>query len=160
MAIAAINTAATVNYVSKLDPMYKEDGKHLPGATIWKLGAMTSFIEAEIAAVGTKYDFGNTNTEGMSEDDIAKNVNISIDVQAMSIEAVRLCLRGWDNYNDHAGNAVAFKTQKTSIKNKIYTVVHNDILEGIPKDVIIELYSEIQKIGVVTKEQRKNSVTG
>jgi len=155
--ITAINTAATSKFVSTLDSGYSKDGNHSPESTVWELGAMDSYIQAHISSKSTSYSLNkDVSVENLTEENASQNVKIDVDFQGMVIEACRLCLRGWLNFKDHQGNDIPFKTRKTSIRGRMYDAVDPDLLARINKDVLTELYAEIQRISDLTEEEVKN----
>ncbi len=154
--IPALQISATADYVCKSDNR-TPDGKPLEGATVWHLGAMDSYIESHLASKGTSYEISNPDGEDLTkytQDELNKFVKVHVDVHMMAIECVRLCVRGWDNFSE------PFKTVKADIKGRKYNCIPADIISKIPKDIIIELYGEIQRISAFTADELKNSAAG
>lgn len=161
MGIIALNTAATEKYVSTLDSGYNKDGEHSPEATYWELGAMDSYIQSYVSGRSTSYKLKTgVDASKISESDVTDNVDISVDINGMAIDTCRLCLRGWENFKDTAGNDIEFKTRTVIIKDRKYQAVDPDCLSLVPKDVIMELYERINTISSLTEKQVKNSVKG
>lgn len=164
MAIKAINTAATKDYVSELDSGWREDGNHASDATVWKLGAMDSYIQAHVTKLSTSYnlkeDVDIESLQGKSEAELSKSVNYMVDAYTMAIEACRFCLKGWDNFVGPDGNPIEFKFKKTRLSGREYEAVDSDVLVQIPKDIILELYVEINDLSNLSEEEVKNSGKG
>lgn len=153
--VTAINTAATSKFVVSQDK--NKEGVPAPDATYWELGAMDSYIQAHISSKSTSYSLNkDASMEDLTEENASQNVKIDVDFQGMIIEACRLCLRGWSNFKDHLGNDIPFKTKKTNIKGRLYDAVDPDLLARISKDVLTELYAEINRISDLTEEEVKN----
>ncbi len=163
MAISCLNTSATEKYISQKDSARNADGTIGAGATVWHLGALDSYVEAQIATMGTSYDYSGLegmDTSKMTNEERGSRIKVNVDVYAMSIEAVRLCLKGWTNLKDGKGNDIEFKTVRSNIKGRFYEAVAPELMAMIPKDILIELYAEIQRISSLTETERKNSVAG
>lgn len=162
MAIRAINTAATKDYVSELDTAIDDNGKPLPEATIWKLGAMDSYIQAHANSKATSYSVkeGVDITALKGKDDVASSMEYSMDAHALFIETCRFCIRGWENFEGPDGTNIEFKTVKTNLRGRTYEVVDPDLLAMVPSDIIQELYVEIETMSNMSEEDSKNSATG
>lgn len=154
MAITALNVAATVDYVPTSDPNRGPGGTPVAGSTVFTLGAMDSYVDAHVASTGTSYDLNSEDTDAIAVGD--RNVKIKVDLNFMSIEAVRFCLRSWAGFKDAKGNDIPFKTRKTFLRGRAYDVVDPDCLGKIPRDVMTELYAKIIEISKLTAEQEKN----
>lgn len=160
MAIRAINTAATKDHVSALDPAYRKDGNHLPEATIFKLGAMDSYIKSHVQSKGTSFNIKDgadiESLKDKTEDEIKEQMVFTADAYAMAMQTVRFCLKGLVNFTGPNGKEVKFNTTKTRIGDKTYEVLSGDLLGMIPTEIILELYSEIDDLSNLSEEESKN----
>lgn len=160
MPISAINTSATKKYVSEYDDARDDKGNPTDDATVWEIGAVDSYVEAHATSkaskVSLKEGVNPEDLKGMAEAEQQSNVDYNVDVYTMAIEICRVCIKGWSNFKDHEGNEIEFKTKKTQIKGKMYEAVDSDTLAMIPKDVLVELYIEINKLSNLSEKQVKN----
>ncbi len=160
MAIRAINTEATKDFVSILDDARDENGEPTPEATVWKLHAMDSYIEAHVSSKATSYsikdDVDMSDLEGKSEDEIKKSMSYNVDTFTMAMDTCKYCLQGWDNFKGPDGKPLEYKSVKCSMRGRSYTVVDPDLLGKIPKDIILELYVEIVGMSRISEADEKN----
>lgn len=163
MALIAMTTADTVEYVSDRDPckrktkVFKDpevpskgfDMKTeiLEGATKFTLRPLDVFLMGHI------YDNASqlTGKEGSNE------IGINTRINQTNIDAVRHGLCGIVNFADKNGDQMSFKSQKTHVNGRPYEVVHDDILNTLGIKLIGELADEIKRISEVTPDEEKNS---
>lgn len=164
MSIQAINVEATKEYVSELDTARDKKGNPLPEATIWKLGAMDSYVDTHASSKATSYTLKEgvqaSSLKGKSNEEIGSSLEYSIDAYSIAMEACRYCLKGWSNFAGVKGKTIKFKSIKSNLKGRIYDTVDPNLLAMIPKDIILELYVEIVKISSLSEQETKNFVTG
>lgn len=160
MAIRAINTAATKNYVSELDTSVDEKGNPLPEATVWKLGAMDSYIQAHVTSKSTSYAVKEgidvSSLKGKDKEEVSNSMDYRIDAHAMFIEVCRFCIRGWENFEGVDGKPVKFKTVKTNLRGRMYDVVDSELLAQIPIEIMQELYVEVNNLSNLSDTDVKN----
>jgi hypothetical protein len=159
MAIAALNIAATVEYVSKFNDNYKSEGPQEPSATSFTLRALDSYMDAHVQSLSISYKTEipeGVDTSTITSKDLAKYVHRTTDIYAMMLETVRLCLKGWKNFKDTSGNDLEFKTIQENIKGRMYDVVHPDLMARIPQTIVQELYMQINMLSVFSETDRKN----
>ena len=165
MALIAMTTSDTVDYVSDLDPSKKrvkkpgkasETGGEAPdveevvieeGATTFKIRGLDVFL------MGYVYDNASTLSGKQGSDD----VGIHTRMNQTNIECVRHGLAGFTNFADAKGGQVAFKTQKAVVNGRAYDVVADAIMNMLGVRLVQELASEIKKISEVSKAEEKNS---
>lgn len=158
MALRAVSSAHTWEYVCKADPGHpdnikkaREDGSLAEGAdvpqpTIWELGSVASRVmawaEDETAEVR---DLAGSQTAAIRQNHTAR-------------ELVRTGLRGWRNFLDDEGNEVPVPQRKRrNIAGvDVACLPDNDGLDLVPLPVIRELADELRKGNVVTEDDRKN----
>jgi hypothetical protein len=163
MALLAMTTADTIDYVSDLDPSKvktevmndPEDstkGKKIvveikEGATSFKLRGLDVFL------MGLIYDNASTlsGKEGSTEYGIHTKVNQT------NIEAVRHGLIGFTNFADAKGNALLFKTQRAVVNGRPYDVVADEVMNTMGVRLIQELAQQIKNISEVTPAEEKKS---
>lgn len=163
MALIAMTTADTVDYVSDKDPSKKTNKVQrdpenpaagfdvtteiLPGATVFKVRPLDVFL------MGFIYDNASslTGREGSSE------IGIHTKVNQTNIEAVRHGLLGWENFTDAKGGAARFKTQRAVVNGRTYDVAHDDVMNSMGIQLIQELAAEVKRISEVTPAEEKNS---
>lgn len=164
VSITAINVEAVKDYVSEQDTAKDKKGNPLPEATIWKLGAMDSYIDAHASSKATSYTLKEgvqaSSLKGKSNEEIGSSLEYNIDAYSIAIEACRYCLKGWNNFAGVNGKTIKFKSIKSNLKGRIYDTVDPDLLAMIPKDIILELYVEIVKMSSLSEQEVKNSATG
>lgn len=160
MPIYAINTAATKDYISELDTSRDENGKPLPEATIFKLGAMDSYIKSHVQSKATSLNIKDgvdiETLKGKSEAEIRDQMEFTADAYTMALQTVRFCLKGWTNFIGPKGKPIEFKTSHTSMGGRTYKVVDADLLGMMPTEIILELYSEIDDLSNLSEEESKN----
>jgi len=161
MALIAMTTADTVEYVSDYDPAKKYAEPPLAGgivpivrpftvgsgATTFKLRGLDVFLNGYI------YD----NASQLSRREGDESVGIHTRVNQTNIEAVRHGLVGLDNFNDAKGAAVKFETQKAVVNGRVYDVVADTVMNKLGLRLIQELAAEIKRISEVSKAEEKNS---
>jgi hypothetical protein len=149
MALVAMTTHDTVDYVSDLDPAKtKENGKDViaEGATVFKLKPLDVFLMGHI------YD----NASVLRGAPGSQEVGIHTRVNQTNIETVRHGLAGLDNFADAKGNAIIFKTQKASVNGRPYDVVEDRIMNMLGVRLVAELADKVKSISEVTKAEEKN----
>jgi hypothetical protein len=161
MALKAMTTADTVEYVSDLDPakVYDEppaaDGAKPiertftvgPGATTFKLRPLDVFLNGYI------YD----NASQLSRKEGDESVGIHTRINQTNIEAVRHGLAGFTNFTDAKGGDVKFETQKAVVNGRPYEVVNDAVMNKLGLRLIQELAAKIKEISEVSKAEEKNS---
>lgn len=141
MAIQTLNLDAEWDYKSKYDP--DRDGEN---ATVFTLGTLSNRLLSYLQDKATT--FKGTNEE---------NVEASIMNASLAIEVVRYGLRGVKNLQDADGKAVEFATQRRNIHGMDVRAVAPQIVNVIPKAVIMELAEELQKRNELSESEAKNS---
>ena len=161
MALIAMTTSDTVDYVSDQDPSKKKvpqsakDPNAEPvmmtviedGATTFKLKPLDVFL------MGYIYDNASTLSGKQGTDE----VGIHTRMNQTNIECVRHGLAGFVNFADAKGNQVQFKTQKAVVNGRQYDVVSDEIMNMLGVRLVQELAGEIKKISEVSKAEEKNS---
>ena len=162
MALVAMTTADTVDYVSDLDPAKTK--KEVPldpakpegpkkeiiviaeGATTFKLKSLDVFLMGHI------YDSASVlrGVQGSEE------VGIHTRMNQTNIDAVRHGLGGFTNFSDASGNAIKFETQKAVVNGRPYDVVSDKVMNTLGIRLIQELASEIKKLSEVSASEEKN----
>ncbi len=140
MAIKALNLDAEWDFTSENDP---DKGKE--DATVWTLRTLSNRVLAYLQDRATSF----------SGDD-EKNVEARIMTNTMAIDIVRYGLVGVKNFSDEDGKEVAFSTTKKDIQGRKVTAVPYSFLEVIPKAVIMEMATELQKGNELDEEDVKN----
>jgi hypothetical protein len=136
MAIKGLTLSSVKNYVSTTDP---EKGSE--NETVFILKPLDSFATTFLFDSGV-----NLMSEG----------NGRIEVYRMNLEAVRIGLAGWKNFQDGEGNQLEFKTETLQICGKPYQALSQDLLKLMPFSLVRELAEEIRALGSVTEEEAKN----
>ena len=163
MALIAMTTSDTVDYVSDLDPCKVktfvdrdladpakgkvEQVEIKDGATVFKLRPLDVFL------MGYIYDTASTlsGKEGSSE------IGIHTRVNQTNIDAVRHGLVGLVNFTNPKGGQVNFKTQKAVVNGRSYEVAHDDIMNMMGVKLIQELAGKVKAISEVSAAEEKNS---
>ena len=163
MALVAMTTSDTVDYVSDLDPCKRKVKEYrdpedpskgfemkeelLPGATVFKLRPLDVFL------MGYIYDNASTlsGKEGSSE------IGIHTRVNQTNIDAVRHGLADFENFTDPKGGQVRFKTQKAVVNGRQYDVAHDDVMNMFGVKLIQELAAKVKEISEVSPSEEKNS---
>ena len=163
MALIAMTTADTIDYVSDLDPSKKktkiardisdpskgfiESWEIGEGATTFKLRGLDVFMMGKI------YDDASVlqGKEGSNEYGIQTKVNQT------NVEAVRHGLVGFKNFKNAKGDDVVFKTQVAVVNGRKYEVVADAIMNMMGVKLIQELAQQIKNISEVTPHEAKNS---
>lgn len=143
--IKALNVAATTTFIC-------EDDRKSVNPTKFHLKAMDGFIEAIVNSKMSKFDMSSVSANNPDAE-----VDFSIDPFAGAQTAVKYCLTGWEGFGDHKGDEIKFKSKKKTLSGMLYDTVDDDLMRLIPKDVVMELYSEIQRISTLSGEESKNS---
>ena len=160
MALIAMTTADTVDYVSDLDPAkiydkppaadgalpLKRTFKILPGATTFKLRPLDVFLMGHI------WDSASVLRGVQGSDE----VGIHTRVNQTNIDAVRHGLAGFDNFSDVHGNAIKFETQKAVVNGRPYEVASDAVVNKLGIRLIQELGAEIKKMSEVAAAEEKN----
>jgi len=156
MALIAMTTADTVDYVSDLDPakVYSvpEKGEKpkftvKPGATVFKLRSLDVFLKGHI------YDNASQMTGKSGSDE----VGIVTRVNQTNIETVRHGLAGIENFKDAKGADIPFSTQKAVVNGRNYDVVADGIMNKLGIRLVQELAAQIKDISEVKGDEEKNS---
>ena len=159
MAIAALNTAATEEYISVYDPLYVKEGEPNPQATRFTLQALDSYKDAHVKSLSVSYTMEvpeGVDKEKLTPKELTQYMRRKTDFFAVTHETVRLCLKGWVNFKDTAGNEIPFKTVQENIKGRMYQVVAPELIARLPQEIIEELYLKINMMSVFSETDRKN----
>ena len=159
MPITCLNTQATKEYVSHFDPLYRKDDAPDPKATVFSLRALDSYMEANIQSMSVSYKTtvpAGVDISTLTPDERNALTKRSTDIPGMCLEGVRLCLKGWKNFKDQAGNDIPFKTVQENIKGRVYDVIDPDLMKLIPQHIIQELYLQINMLSVFSGQEIKN----
>jgi hypothetical protein len=164
VALIAMTTADTVNYVSDMDPCKvttkvprdpvdaakgMEDVVTIKeGATVFKLRPLDVFL------MGYIYDNASTLSGKSGSDDIG----IHTRVNQTNIDCVRHGLADAVNFTDPKGGEVKMKTQKAIVNGRSYDVAHDDIMNMMGVKLIQELAEQVKKGSEVSPSETKNSV--
>ena len=157
--IAALNIAATVEYQSHFNPTYKEGEAPDPSATIFTLKALDSYMDAHVQSLSISYKTvipEGTDKSKLTSKDLGGFTERKAVMYMMFLETVRLCLKGWKNFKDTAGNDLEFKTIQENIKGRMYDVVAPELMARIPQNIVQELYMQINMLSVFSETDRKN----
>jgi hypothetical protein len=145
MAVKALDLARVWGFVSDDDPDKGDPSKE----TKWLLGALDATIMAHIQDKLTQF----------SPTGDGKSATAKIDFNAAAIRAVELALRGWTNFKDASGKDVPFETEETFIGGRKYEQVKREIVDRIPLDTIVDIYTEIKSANTLSETEAKNSDT-
>ncbi len=159
MAITALNIAATKEYATTFDPLYKADGPQDPNATSFTLRALDSYMDAHVQSLSISYKTAlpeGMDATKMTVKEIGAYTHRSTDIYGMFLETVRLCLKGWKNFKDSDGNELPFKTVQENIKGRMYDVVAPELMARLPQNIVQELYMQINMLSVFSETDRKN----
>lgn len=126
MAVRALDLNKTHRYVTKADRPSPEAEQ-----TVFILGTLSSRDIGRIKDMATSFRMGGETAE--------EGVDTKIERTKMNFEAVRLALKGWENFLDAEGNAVPFKSFNRDVNATSKDVVAPDLLDRIPLDVVNEL---------------------
>lgn len=158
MALRAVSSSQTWEYVSKSDPGHPDrieearvtgelkEGEAPPEPTVFELGSIPArvmaFIEDETAEVR---DLAGAATAAIKQNHTARML-------------VRVGLRGWRHFLDDEGNEISVpKRSKRNIGGvDMASLPDTDGLDLLPLPVIRELADELRKGNVVAEEDRKN----
>lgn len=141
MPIKVINLTDTLEYESQFDT-----AKGTDSATVFSLVPLPNRINAVLKDRATK--FTSSAGGGMVADFRANDVALDI---------VRFGLKGIKRLEDAKGKPVKFHTQEYNFNGTQYPVVHDDLLDVIPLDVLRELSAQINSMSVVPEQEEKNS---
>ena len=155
MALIAMTTADTIEYVSDLDPC-KTTSVPAPGekpvvtikdgATIFKLRSLDVFLK------GVIYDSASRLMRKSDSDE----VGIVTRVNQTNVEAVRHGLVGFSNFKNSKGGDVPFKTAKIFVNGRPYDVVDDVTMNALGIRLIQELALAIKDISEVKGDEEKN----
>jgi hypothetical protein len=164
MALIAMTTADTIDYVSIRDPSKKPVKKEVkaatpdeaaqfiddfeigPGATVFSLKPLDVFL------MGFIYDNASTLSGKQGTDE----VGIHTRVNQTNIECVRHGLAGFKNFTDAKGGQVTFKTQKAVVNGRTYDVAGDAVINMMGVRLIQELAAQIKSISEVSASEEKN----
>ena len=133
MSITALSLHETEDYIC-------EDDKKSKNPTVWKLGTYSHKIRAYLLSL--------MGTMGDKDPDFQKTFDASI-------EAVRLGLKGWENFLD--GNQKEIKFLADAITESNTGGVDESLLNRIPQNILIELAGALIQKNMVSGTERKNS---
>ena len=163
MALIAMATADTVDYVSDLDPCKvvtkaprdpADPAKGNVDVTTIAEGATTFGLRPlDVFLMGYIYDNASTLSGKQGSDDIG----IHTRVNQTNIDTVRHGLVGFTNFTDPKGGQVNMKTQKAVVNGRQYEVVHDDIMNIMGVRLISELATQVKTISEVSPAEEKNS---
>ncbi len=148
MALVGIDPGATREFVSKYDPARNEDGTPGECATIFRLRALTSREKAYVRDRVTKLIPDASSPQGATAD-------ININDQAWL--TARFGLDGWENFLDHDGNVIEFKTVSVNLQGTKIDVCKQSILGRLDLHIIKELAEDIDPDNELNEEDAKNS---
>lgn len=165
MAIIALSTADTVDFVSLSDPdaITKEIPKDLKDPTqgstkvveSWAVGATVFKLRAlDVYLMGHIYDNASslTGKQGTTE------VGIHTKVNQTNIDAVRFSLVSMpSNFLDKKGQPVRFKTKKAVVNGREYDVADEGVLNSLGLRLIAEMADKVREISEVAEPEIKNS---
>lgn len=166
MALIALTTADTVDFVSKQDSDYKVENVPVDpndpskgtkekvtigeGACVFKVRPLDVFLMGHI------YD-NASHLQGRQGSD---EVGIRTRVNQTNIDAVRFGLAMIpSNFRDKQGNAIRFKTQKAVVNSREYDVVADDVMSTLGLRLIAEMAERIKEISEVSAAEEKNSAS-
>jgi hypothetical protein len=163
MALVAMTTADTVDFVSNMDPCKKKtqvplDPENLElgtkeevtiedGASVFKIAPLEVFLMGHI------YDNASIlrGKQGDAE------IGIHTRINQTNIDAVRFGLRGIpDNFRDKHGKQIRFETEKETINGRQYQVVKSHVLDKLGIVLIQEMSQVIRDISSVSGVEEKN----
>lgn len=146
MPIKAVDLTRTKRFISQYDDA-SEEGK----ATVWLLGTLSS------RDVGRIRDSVTSIKLNTAEGSDPNEVETHIERTKMNFEAVRVGLKGWENFIGPDGNSIPFKTIKRDVGGTRRDVVADELLDMIPLDVVNELADEILQGNLLSEEEAGNS---
>jgi len=126
----------------------------------WYIRPMPTRVVAHLRDSGTQYDSQvSTSKEGL-EGEEGQSLNLASSFRVLAnkvvIDTVRFGLAKVEKFFDGAGNEIGFEPVKQRVGGVEYLAVPDKILDSIPLEVMRELCEEINKLGEVTEEERKN----
>jgi len=139
-----INAAETVEYISK----YETDKEN---PTVWILGLIDQQTRDRIDDMSTSYEVDPK----AGEEGKAKAV---FHFNRARTELVRAGLKGFRGFIDpKTGQEIEFKTMPTHKFGGVRQILHDEILNRIPRDVLKELADKIDALNKMTGQEEKNS---
>lgn len=162
MALIAMTTADTIEFVSDKDPaktkvkQWIDPEDHSKGeiltdeigadATIFMLSGLDVFLMGHI------YDSASvlSNKQGSDE------VGIHTRVNQTNIEAARHGLRGWKNFKDARGSHIKFETKTVLVNGREYEVASDDTMKRLGLRLIQEIAGKVKAISEVDASEEKN----
>lgn len=165
MALIALTTAHTVQYVSNMDPSkvrtfvpvdpedpekgVKEHIEVKEDASYFTLRPLDVFL------MGYIYD-NASHIRGKQGD---SEIGVHTRVNQTNIDAVRFGLAALpDNFKDAKGNPIRYRTVKEVVNGRSYDAVDRAVLDTLGLYLIGELAGEIKRISEVSGDQAKKSV--
>lgn len=146
MAIKALKLDAIIKYESAFDP-----DRGTPDATVWHLGTLDSRTSGRIKDQATKF----VVDPNAPEEEVSTVVNTS----EVNYQRVQYGLKGFDNFQDDAGNDVKFTTRTKRHGNVEYKIVSDEVMKQIPGAILAELAAKIDEGNELSVVQAKNSGT-
>lgn len=143
MALVGLSMGAVTPFESARDP-----AKGTERATRFKLGSLDVFTVGYLSDLAYAM---HTNAVG--------DMRVSVKRNAASIEAVRLGLRGWENFKDAAGNDCAFTLVDREVNGVRVKSVSDESMRYLDIDTVLELAEELRRRNTVSEGLEKNSDT-
>jgi hypothetical protein len=163
MALVAMTTADTVDFVSVNDPSRKvtkvlidpenpdlgskDEVTIEEGASVFKLRPLDVFL------MGWIYDSASVLRGRQGDNEIGVHTRIN----QTNIDAVRFGLAAIPSNFRHKDNSpVRLVTEKEIVNGRQYDVVKKEVLNTLGLQLISEMADEIRKISSVTRNEEKN----
>jgi hypothetical protein len=140
MAIIGMNLAKEKKFVFSGDP-----AKGSKDETAFLYGTLDSRI---LGILQDKATSVKVNPSAPDED-----VDTQINSKAFQFEVCQFGCKGWDNFKDHEGNDIKFKTIKLNRGGKSYTVVDPDVLAQVPGIVLEEFAFKIMAANELSEKE-------
>lgn len=145
MAIKALNLTRTRKFISKSDTGPDAE------KTVWLLGTLSSRDIGRIRDSASSFEIDTSQKGADGKSTSPDKMTTNVERSKMNMEAVRLGLRGWENFLDDDGEPIKFVTKKLDIGGKVREVIPMDVLDIIPADLITELADAL--LGANTPEE-------
>lgn len=138
MAIKTINLSSRVRHVPTEDPCYREDGKHLPGASVFILASLPAVHKTILSDTMSSYAEGGVLVMRPAENNLM---------------AARMAIKGWENVD------AVFEVRKEWVNGYELELVTLESINVIPRDIVSEIGRRVKQENQLSEEQEKNSVS-
>jgi len=120
------------------EPVYA----HSPDATVWQIGTLSSMLMKDLSDDLASVGEGGSLTLRNADNDVL---------------AARLGLRGWSNFTDESGVALAFATEQVPFRGRRVEMLTEELTAMIPIPILREIGRKVKAANSLTAVQAKNS---